>query len=290
MPTNRFMGRLLVILQMIKFEHTVFALPFAFLGAFLAARGFPGWEKTGWILLAMTAARSAAMGFNRLVDRDLDARNPRTADRALPRHLLTPQFVALFVAFSAVLFLLSAWVLNPLAFALSPLALVIVLGYSLTKRFTHLSHLFLGLALGIAPVGGWIAVTGTLDWYPLLLATAVLFWVGGFDIIYSCLDVDFDRKEGLFSIPRWLGIRRALLISAIFHALMVGQLSWAFAVFDLTLLSWLGLALVTIALIYEHTLVTPHDLSRVNAAFFSINGVISVLLFLFVGFDLCLLV
>jgi 4-hydroxybenzoate polyprenyltransferase len=284
------MKRLFIVLEMIKFEHTVFAIPFAFLGAFLAARGIPGWRPLLWIILAMFGARSAAMGFNRLVDADLDSQNPRTANRALPRRLLTKKFVLLFVIASSILFFFSAWRLNPLALLLSPLALFIVLSYNYTKRFTSLSHLLLGLSLAIAPVGGWVAVRGTLDVGPFYIAAAVIFWVAGFDIIYACQDVEFDRSAGLYSLPARLGIRRSLQISSVFHIVMVLLLIWTFWLFRLSVLSWIGLGVVVIGLIYEHSLVKAEDLSKVNAAFFTVNGIISVILFVFVGADLCLFV
>ncbi|MFZ0430402.1 MAG: UbiA-like polyprenyltransferase [Acidobacteriota bacterium] len=284
------MGKLLIVLEMIKVEHTVFALPFAYLGAFLAARRFPGWEKSLWILVAMVGARSAAMGFNRLVDRRIDARNPRTASRALPKRLVPVGFVAAFVAVNAAILLVAAWMLNPLSFRLAPLALAIILGYSYTKRFTSLSHLFLGLSLGIAPLGGWIAVRGELDWEPLLLSAAVILWVAGFDIIYSCQDVDFDRGEGLYSFPSRLGIHQALRLSSLLHAGMFGLLVCLFLATRLAWLSWAGLAVVALVLVYEHRLVSPNDLSRVNAAFFTLNGLVSILLLVFVGLDLCLAV
>ena len=282
------MGRLLTVLEMVKFEHTVFALPFAFLGAFLAARGCPEWTKVVWIVLAMVGARSAAMGFNRLVDYEFDRANPRTAGRALPRGILTKGFVLGFVLVSVAVFLVSAWMLNPLAFALSPLALLIILGYSYAKRFTSLSHLLLGLSLAIAPVGGWVAVRGALEAPPFYIAAAVVFWVAGFDIIYACQDLEFDRSTGLYSLPSALGIRRSLLISVLFHCVMVGLLVFSLWLFRLSFVSWIGLGLVVVGLIYEHSLVSPDDLSRVNAAFFMVNGVISIILFLFVGADLCL--
>ena len=283
------MKTLVLVLETIKFEHTIFALPFAFLGAFLAARGFPGWETSFWIIMAMTGARSAAMAFNRLADRFDDRLNPRTADRALPRKLLSAQFVALFTLASSTLFIFSAWMLNELAFHLSPIALVIVLFYSYTKRFTSLSHLVLGLSIAIAPVGGWVAVRGEIHLAPFYVAAAVLFWVGGFDIIYACQDYDFDRKFGRYSWPSKWGIKTALRISALFHVLMMLLLIYAFSQFQLSLLSWVGLVLTGIGLIYEHSLVHPEDLSRLNAAFFTLNGLISVVLFVFVGLDLCLL-
>ena len=283
------MTKLVLVLEAIKFEHTIFALPFAFLGAFLAARGLPGWETSFWIILAMTGARSAAMSFNRLADRLDDRLNPRTSDRALPQKLLSTQFVTLFTLAASTLFVLSAWMLNELAFYLSPVALAIVLLYSYTKRFTSLSHLVLGLSLAIAPVGGWVAVRGEIHLAPLYVAAAVLFWVGGFDIIYSCQDYDFDRKMGRYSFPGKWGIKTALRISALFHVLMMLLLIYAFLQFQLSYLSWIGLTLVGIGLLYEHSLVHPDDLSRLNAAFFTLNGLISVVLFVFVGLDLCLL-
>ena len=273
---------------MIKFEHTVFALPFAFLGAFLAAQGLPGWRVSGLVILAMIGARSCAMAFNRLVDIPYDAANPRTSGRALPRGLISRSFVAAFTAVSAAVFVLAAWMLNPLAFYLSPVALIVVLAYSYTKRFTVLSHIFLGLSLGIAPVGGWVAVRGTLDIEPLFLAAAVMFWVAGFDIIYACQDIDFDRRAGLYSLPARFGIKNSLRISALFHLVMVVLLVVVFAWSKLTAVSWLGLFCVALALIYEHSLVKPNDLSKVNAAFFTVNGIVSLALLIFVGIDLCL--
>lgn len=283
------MKKLLIVLEMIKFEHTVFALPFALLGAFLAAGGLPSWEKLFWIVIAMFAARSAAMAFNRLVDREYDGKNPRTAQRHLPRKVLSPGFVASFVVGNAVLLVLASWMLNPLAFYLSPVALVIVLFYSYTKRFTAFSHVALGLALAIAPVGGWIAVRGEMGGAIFYIAAAVLLWVGGFDIIYGCQDYKFDREAGLFSLPSRIGIPNALLLAKCFHVVMVLLLIQAFLEFGLGSLSWIGLALAIISLTYEHSIVKPDDFSRVNAAFFTANGFISIALFIFVGLDLCLL-
>lgn len=280
--------KLLIVFEMIKIEHTVFALPFAYLGAFAAAGGWPGWWVAFWILTAMAGARSAAMAFNRLVDRRWDADNPRTRDRALPRGLLSPLFVVGFIVAGSGLLLLSAWMLNPLAFVLAGPALLVVLGYSYTKRFTIHSHLTLGLSLGIAPAGGWIAVQGSLELPAVLLAAAVAFWVAGFDVIYACQDASFDRRANLYSLPSRLGIGRALKIAALFHVVMIGWLAAAFYWLQLGALSWLGLALVIGALIYEHSLVSPEDLSRVNAAFFLVNGAVSILLFAAVGLDLCL--
>jgi 4-hydroxybenzoate polyprenyltransferase len=280
------MRKLFMVLEMIKFEHTVFALPFAFLGAFLAARGLPGWHQLFWIIVAMFAARSAAMAFNRLVDREYDEKNPRTAGRHLPQRVLSPRFVTSFVVGNAVLFVLASWMLNPLAFYLSPLAVAIILFYSYTKRFTALSHVALGLALSIAPVGGWIAVRGEFGGTIFYIAAAVLLWVGGFDIIYACQDFRFDREVGLFSLPSRIGIRNALLLAKSFHVVMVLLLIQAFLEFQLGILSWIGVLLVAVSLIYEHGIVKPDDLSRVNSAFFTINGFISVALFVCVGLDL----
>ncbi|UCF37905.1 MAG: UbiA family prenyltransferase [Acidobacteriota bacterium] len=283
-------SKTMIVLEMIKIEHTVFALPFAFMGAFLAARGIPGISESFWILAAMVGARSAAMAFNRLVDREFDGANPRTEGRALPQQLVTPFFVKIFIILSSALLLFSAWMLNPLAFALSPVALIIVLGYSYTKRFTAYAHVVLGLALGIAPIGGWVAVRGSLELEPLLLCGAVLFWVGGFDIIYACQDEAFDRSSSLFSIPSRYGIRGALIVSRLFHISMVLILLGAFYYYGLGWMSYIGLLCVAAGLIYEHSLLSPGDLSRINAAFFTVNGIISILLFVFVGIDLCLFV
>lgn len=281
------MKKLLLVLRMIKFEHTVLALPFAFLGAFLAADGFPGLQTSVWIILAMLGARSTAMAFNRLVDRLPDSLNPRTADRALPRGLVSLQFVYAFIVGSSVLFIFSAWMLNELSFQLSPVALVIICFYSYTKRFTSLSHLFLGVSLAIAPIGGWIAVRGEIDISPFYLAAAVVFWVGGFDIIYACQDVEFDRQQQLYSIPSRFGKRIALQVSILFHILMMLLLTYSFLKFDLSILSWIGLSIVALLLIYEHRLVKTGQMTN---AFFTVNGLISLILCVFVGLDLCLTV
>ena len=278
--------RLLTTLEMIKIEHTLFALPFAFLGAFIAARGIPEPVRLAWILVAMVGARSAAMAFNRLVDLPFDQRNPRTAGRALPQKRLSRGFVVFFVLAASAVFVLAAAMLNPLALQLSPLALAIVLLYSFMKRFTWGTHFFLGLALGCAPIGAWVAIRGTLTMIPLLLGLAVLLWVAGFDIIYACQDVGFDRTSKLHSIPSRFGIARALWISAALHACMVVLLAGLFVGMKLGALSLAGLGVVTLLLAYEHSLVKPSDLSRVNAAFFTINGWISVLLFLTTGIDI----
>ncbi len=286
----RALKNLKVVLEMIKFEHTIFALPFAFLGMVLAAEGWPAWSTVGWIVLAMVGARSAAMGFNRLADHSVDAQNPRTADRALPTGQVSRRFVAVFVAISCALLILAAWKLNPLAFKLSPLALLILLGYSFTKRFTALTHLFLGLALAGAPLGAWIAVRGDVELTPWVLGAAVLLWVAGFDILFALQDLDFDRQVGLFSIPVRFGEVGALWISAAFHLGMLALLLWLPAVYPpgLGTSYWLGVAGCIALLAYQHWVVRPQDLSRLNAAFFTANGLLAVWLFATTAVDLLL--
>jgi 4-hydroxybenzoate polyprenyltransferase len=282
------LNNLRVTLEMIKWEHSIFALPFALCGAMLAANGFPSLHQLAWIIVAMVAARSAAMAFNRLADATIDAANPRTRTRALPAGQLTPAFVATFVVVSSAIFVLAAGELNRLALWLSPVALAVLLLYSYTKRFTRWSHLVLGLALGIAPAAAWIAVRGSLDPRILLLTAAVTFWVGGFDVLYACQDFEFDRQTGLHSVPRFLGIRRALWVARGFHVVMLlllVALLWSFALGKLAIV---GVVVVGALLGYEHSLVSSDDLSKLNAAFFSMNGVISVLFFFFVGADLLL--
>ncbi len=284
-----FLSNLKTTLEMIKFEHSVFALPFALTGAMLAARGLPSGRQLFWILVAMVGARSAAMSFNRLADLRLDAANPRTAARALPTGLLSVRFAAVFTAVSAGLLVLAAYQLNPLCFRLSPLALAIIFSYSYTKRFTSFSHLILGLCLGMAPAAAWMAVRGTLDWPILLLSAAVTLWTAGFDILYACQDVEFDRRAGLFSLPRRLGIRRALQISSLMHLLMLGLVCALAVVEGLGWISLFGVGVVAALLAYEHHLVKPDDLSHLDAAFFTVNGYISVLFFLFWALDLAVL-
>jgi 4-hydroxybenzoate polyprenyltransferase len=278
-----------ITLEMIKIEHTLFALPFAFLGAVLAARGLPTWGQILWIVLAMIGARSAAMAFNRMVDREFDAANPRTKTRAIPAGLLSVRFVALFTIASAALFFLAAYMLNRLTLILSPLALVSILFYSYTKRFTSLSHLVLGWCLAIAPTGAWIAVRGAIDSpAPLLLSLAVMLWTAGFDIIYACQDREFDERSGLRSIPQRFGVARALWISRAFHLTMFAALVW---IYFLTGLRWIGLAgiIATAALlIYQHRLVRHDDLSRLNVAFFTTNAYVSVILFVTIATDVFL--
>jgi 4-hydroxybenzoate polyprenyltransferase len=275
-----------VTLEMIKWEHSIFALPFALCGAMLAAGGFPAWRQLVWIILAMVSARSAAMAFNRVADAAIDAANPRTQTRALPAGTLTPSFVTTFVIVSCAVFVLAASQLNHLTLILSPLALIIVLLYSYTKRFTRWSHLVLGFALGIAPAAAWIAVRASLDPRILLLTAAVTFWVGGFDVLYACQDLDFDREAGLHSVPRYFGIRAALAIARLFHIIMLLLLIALIITFGLGKFAIAGVVAVAILLAYEHSLVSSHDLSKLNAAFFTMNGVISVVFFVFVAADL----
>ena len=277
-----------VTLEMIKWEHSIFALPFALCGAMLAAGGVPGWHQVAWIVVAMVSARSAAMAFNRLADASIDAANPRTATRALPVGLLTPGFVTSFVLIACAIFVLAASQLNRLTLWLSPVALAIVLFYSYTKRFTRWSHLFLGFALGVAPAAAWIAVRGSLDPRILLLTAAVTFWVGGFDVIYACQDHDFDRRHDLHSVPRHLGIHSALRIARAFHLVMLGLLVGLVLAFGLGKLAAVGVVAVAALLTYEHSLVRHNDLSKLNAAFFTMNGVISVVFFVFVAGDVLL--
>jgi len=286
--------RFVLTLEMIKFEHSIFALPFAGVGALLAVRD-AGYAvphlvaKLAWIAVAMVSARSAAMSFNRLLDADVDARNPRTQARHLPSGVLTKSFAWAFLGAATLLFLVAARMLSPLCLALAPAALVVLWGYSFTKRFTTFSHLVLGLALGIAPAAAWIALRGSLDWRILPLTAAVMLWTAGFDIIYACQDYEFDVAEGLFSYPRRFGIAGALAIARGFHILMLMCLLALVYTFGLGPISLAGVAAVAALLAYEHSLVKPHDLSRVNAAFFTVNGYVSVLLFGFWAADILLL-
>ncbi|MHB9036823.1 MAG: UbiA-like polyprenyltransferase [Armatimonadota bacterium] len=277
-----------IILDMIKFEHTIFALPFALSSAIVAGRGIPDWRTIGWILGAMVGARSAAMAFNRIADAKVDALNPRTASRAIPMGLISVGAAWTFTLVSAALLVFAAYMLNPLAFALSPLALAAVLGYSLTKRFTSLSHLWLGLCLGIAPVGAWIAVTGKIGFPSMVLSAAVIFWTAGFDIIYSLQDLDFDKKMGLFSLPSRIGAGRALLVSRLLHAGMIGLLIWFGLLTGRHDVYYAGVGLVALFLAYEQSLVSPKDISRVNAAFFTMNGCVSLAMLVFVMVDVLL--
>jgi len=288
-----FFGKLRLTLEMIKFEHSIFALPFALTGALLAIRE-SGYSTSGlawkicWIVVAMAGARSAAMAFNRILDADLDSRNPRTRSRHLPAGLLSRAYAWGFTAAAAAVFLLAARALNPLCFYLAPVALAVVFFYSFTKRFTMFSHVVLGFSLGIAPAAAWIAMRGSLDPRILWLTAAVTLWTAGFDVIYACPDYEFDKQEGLFSLPRRFGLSGALLISRLFHAGMVLCLAALIYSFSLGILSIAGLAAVAALLVYEQSLVRADDLTRVNAAFFTMNGYVSVLFFLFWAADILL--
>jgi 4-hydroxybenzoate polyprenyltransferase len=280
-------GRIRTILEMIKFEHSVFALPFALTGALLAARakqhGWPTLRQTLWIVIAMVAARSAAMTLNRIADLRYDKENPRTKMRALATGALSVSFAWMFTLAAVALFLVAAWQLNPLALKLAPVAIAILFFYSFTKRFTTWSHLFLGFALGISPAAAWIAITGGLDWRMLILCAAVTLWVGGFDVLYACQDIEFDKQAGLFSVPQRFGIPAALNIARVMHAGVVLLLSWLAASFGLPWPAWAGIVVVASLLGYEHSLVKANDLSKLNAAFFTVNGYISMLFLLFWG-------
>jgi 4-hydroxybenzoate polyprenyltransferase len=283
-------GRIRTVLEMIKFEHSVFALPFALTGALLAARathqpptGWPTLRQFFWIVVAMVAARSAAMTMNRIADLRYDKENPRTQQRALATGALSLSFACLFTIVTVAVFFLAAWQLNVLALKLAPLAIAILFFYSFTKRFTNWSHLFLGFALGISPAAAWIAITGGLDWRMLILCAAVTMWVGGFDVLYACQDIDYDQRAGLYSVPKRFGIANALLIARVMHIGVVLLLSWVAYSFALPWPAWAGLGVVAALLGYEHSLVKPGDLSKLDAAFFAVNGYISLLFLLFWG-------
>ncbi|MGA7104374.1 MAG: UbiA-like polyprenyltransferase [Candidatus Deferrimicrobiaceae bacterium] len=282
------LGRVGVYLEMIKVAHTVFALPFALMGAFLAAHGAPSLRTVFYIVLAMVGGRSAAMGFNRLVDADIDAKNPRTRERAIPKGKVSKPMVAVFIFLSVALLELSAAKLNPLCLKLSPVLLFLLFSYSYTKRFTWASHILLGLCLGAAPMAAWIAVTGEFDARILILSFAVLFWVSGFDVLYALQDIEFDRKEGLHSIPRFLGVGRSLWVARGFHFVMAGLLLVGYYSFGLGWWFLAGWGICSAVLVYEHAILHTDDLSRLNVAFFNLNGVVSVALCLFTYLDLAL--
>ncbi len=279
-------GKIGATLEMIKWEHSIFVLPFAMTGAMLAAGGWPSAGVLAWIVVCMVSARSAAMAFNRWADAGIDAANPRTAGRAIPAGLLSRGFVGGFTLAMAGVFILAASRLNRLTLLLSPLALAVVMGYSYTKRFTRWSHLFLGLAMGVAPSAAWIAVRGSLDARILLLTAAVLFWGAGFDVLYACQDFEHDRRVGLKSLPAAIGIPAAFWVSNAMHGAALAFLIVLAKVFGLGLAAWLGIAVVAGLLLYEHLIVSPRDLRRLNAAFFTMNGVIAILFFVFVAADL----
>jgi 4-hydroxybenzoate polyprenyltransferase len=281
-------AKLRIVLEMIKIEHTLFALPFAFLGALLAAKGLPSVWQICWIVVAMVGARSAAMAFNRLVDREYDAKNPRTAKRALPAGLVSVPFVIGFTIASSALLVLASAMLNPLALALSPVALLVVFFYSYTKRFTAWSHAFLGLALSIAPIGAWVAVQGSLALTPLLLGAAVVCWLIGFDVIYALQDVAFDREAGLNSLPVRFGPTNALWIGRISHALMLVFLTLTGLSAGLGAVYYAGVVVAGVIIIAEHAMIRPDDLRRLNIAFFNLNSALSVGLLIFAALDIYL--
>ena len=278
--------RIKVFLEMIKFSHTLFALPFAFTGALLAARGLPSAGQILWILLAMIGARTAAMGLNRLIDADIDAKNPRTATRAIPAGLLSKGNVALFILISLLLLLYAAYRLNPLCLMLSPLAIFFLGLYSYCKRFTALAHVVLGICLAAAPIGAWIAIRGDVTLPPLLLGAAVMFWVAGFDILYALQDLEFDRQAGLHSIPVKLGVTGSLWLARIFSLVMVVLLIWLCAIESLGIAFICGIAAVTLLLTYEHWLLKDGDLSRLDLAFFTMNGYVSIIIFIATAVDI----
>jgi 4-hydroxybenzoate polyprenyltransferase len=280
------MSRLRTVLEMIKIEHSVFALPFALVGALLAARSveaWPSWMQIGWIIVAMVGARSAAMTMNRIADLEYDRHNPRTKNRALATGVLSLGFAWGFTLVAAAVLVLAAWRLNRLALELSPVALAVLFLYSYTKRFTSWSHFVLGFCLGMSPAAAWIAIRGSLDLRMLILCGAVTLWVGGFDVLYACQDVEFDKSAGLYSIPKKFGIPNALLIARAMHIGVVALLAWLAWSFSLAWPAWAGIVVVAALLAYEHSLVKPNDLSKMNAAFFAVNGYISLLFLLFWG-------
>jgi 4-hydroxybenzoate polyprenyltransferase len=281
-------AKIRITLEMIKWEHSIFALPFALTGALLAAHGLPAWRTLGWILVAMISARSAAMAFNRWADAALDAANPRTKMRAIPAGQLSRGFVLAFTLVMIAIFLAACAELNRLTLALSPLVLAVLLGYSYMKRVTRWSHLVLGLALGLAPSAAWIAVRGSLDWRIAVLTAVVVCWVGGFDILYACQDMEHDREAGLFSVPQALGLDAAFWVARLLHLAVVGLLICFAILFDFGVAGWIGIGAVALLLLYEHMLVSPRDLSRLNAAFFTMNGVIAMVFLGFVATDLWL--
>ncbi len=271
--------KIAILLEMIKFEHTVFAMPFALMGAFLAAGGVPSAAVFGWVVLAMVGARTAAMGFNRIVDRDIDQKNPRTADRALPAAMVSLGESWAMVILAAALFFFACYNLNQLTLILAPFALGLTFFYSLTKRFTWLCHLILGLALAFAPLGGWVAVKGSLAGYPFVLSAGVVFWVAGFDAVYACLDADFDRAAGLFSLPARFGRRAAFRLAVLAHVLAFGLFIATGVLTGLNFYYYIGIAFTGTALFYQHMVVNPRDLSRIQLSFFTLNGLISLTLF-----------
>ena len=283
--TNIF-TRVGIFMEMIKFTHTIFALPFAFTGALLAAGGFPTIHQTLWIVLAMVGARTAAMAMNRLIDAEIDARNPRTAVRAIPAGLISKGLTFTFIIGSTALLLFSAYMLNPLCLKLSPIALAFLLLYSYCKRFTSLAHVVLGICLAAAPIGAWVAIRGTIDAPALVLGGVVLFWVAGFDILYALQDLDFDRAAGLHSIPVLLGVNGSLLAARIFHLIMIGLLFTLYRLMGLGPIFLVGIVVTTAMLLYEHWLLKDGNLDKLDAAFFNMNGYISLAIVFFTAADI----
>jgi 4-hydroxybenzoate polyprenyltransferase len=277
----RALDKAILYLRMIKFSHSVFALPFAFTGAILAASGIPSFRQIFWIIVAMVGARSGAMGLNRIIDRNIDALNPRTAGREIPSGKIKVRYAWAFTLISFAVLLVAAYNIDESCFKLSPLAVGVLIFYSFTKRFTWASHLILGIAISAAPLGAWIAVRGTFDFDILPLALAVIFWLAGFDVLYALQDVEFDKKHGLCSIPQRFGIRKALLLSKAFHLVTWVLLAATGIIFNLNIAYWFGMALIAGLLIYEHSLVKPNDMSKLNMAFFNMNGYISIAVFVF---------
>ncbi|MCX7988317.1 MAG: putative 4-hydroxybenzoate polyprenyltransferase [Thermodesulfovibrio sp.] len=278
--------KVLLYLRMIKIEHSVFALPFAFAAAMLAAQGIPNLKQIFWITIAMVTARASAFGFNRIIDRKIDALNPRTSNREIPSGKIKLWEAILFTMICLTIFVYSAWMLNPLCLKLSPLAILILFVYSYTKRFTWTCHLFLGIALALAPLGAWIAIKGSFDWKIIPLVITVIFWLAGFDTLYALWDVEFDKKFGIYSIPKVFGVKKAINIARFFHLIAFCFLIITGFIFKLNLFYWIGMIFVAFLFIREHSLIKPHDLSKLNIAFFNMNGYISLTVFVFVAFSL----
>jgi 4-hydroxybenzoate polyprenyltransferase len=279
------MGRVRIYLEMIKFEHSVFALPFAYFGAFLSEKKVPDMITLLWITVAMVGARSFAMALNRIIDIEIDLRNPRTADRALPKGLLSVPKAVFFSVISLGVFLFAVYNLSPICRYLWPIVVIPFVVYPYTKRFTWLSHFVLGLCLGLAPVGAWIAITNTISFSPFLIGAAVLLWVAGFDILYAIQDIDFDLQHKLYSIPARFGIKASLVITRLLHLISIALLAWLGSRLNLGLFYFIGILVTAFLLAYENSLIKPNDLSRLNVAFFTVNGIISVIMFLFVAID-----
>lgn len=280
------LSKSLLYLKMIKIEHSIFALPFAFAAAMLAAKGMPNLKQIFWITIAMLTARASAFGFNRIIDRKIDAINPRTSNREIPSGKIKLWEAMLFTIICLAIFVYSTWKLNPLCFKLSPLAILILFIYSYTKRFTWLCHFFLGITLALAPLGAWIAIKGTFNWEIIPLVITVIFWLAGFDTLYALWDVEFDKKFGIYSIPKIFGVKKAINLARLFHSIAFSFLMFTGFIFKLNFFYWIGMFFVALLFIREHSLVKPYDLSKLNIAFFNMNGYISLTVFIFVAFSL----